>query len=263
MESFRAKKSYGQHFLIQQKIVDRIAQLILKESNERILEIGPGKGALTMQLYNKGKDFIAVEADREMADYLKAHFPELNEHLILNDILKVDIANLFQGKELCVCGNFPYNISSQIVFKVLENTALIPVMIGMFQKEMAERFIALPRTKEYGILSVLCQLNYDVKICFDIGPGNFTPPPKVTSSVVLFTRKVNYVPFTSFREIKNLVKTSFQFRRKTLRNNLKSFVQDKSLLEDVYFNRRPEELTFEDYVILLNTIQKSHAKKNS
>lgn len=250
-----AKKSYGQHFLHQKAILQKIADLILQHDPENLLEIGPGKGALTKYLLKGNRNFKSIEADHDMQDYL-IHYNILTEsQLIRADVLKVNFNECFQSRPFLLCGNFPYNISSQILIKTLENANLIPVMIGMFQKEVVLRIVSDPGSKEYGTLSVMTQLMYDCKKSFDISPSAFTPPPKVMSSVLELKRKEQFLSAEHFKRIQKLVRTSFQFRRKTLRNNLKSFVQHQSFLEDPFFNRRPEELSPLEYLKLLERIE--------
>ncbi len=251
----RAKKSYGQHFLNQKTVLQKIADLILKHDFPNLLEIGPGKGALTEYLLKANRNFRAIELEHDMQDYLMHHQILTETQLIRADVLKTDFSECFNREPFLLCGNFPYNISSQILIKTLQNANLIPVMIGMFQKEVVMRIISEPNTKEYGTLSVMTQLMYDGKKSFDIHPSAFTPPPKVTSSVLELKRKVDFLPVEHFKRIQKLVRTSFQFRRKTLRNNLKSFVEDPTLLSDSYFDQRAEDLSPADYLKLLERIE--------
>lgn len=251
-----AKKSYGQHFLNQPAILKKIADLVLKYEISNILEIGPGKGALTEYLLKANRNFRAVELEHDMQDYLIHHNIISEDQLIRGDVLKTDFLSCFKGESFLLCGNFPYNISSQILIKTLLNADLIPCMIGMFQKEVVQRIISSHGTKEYGTLSVMTQLMYDGKKSFDIHPGAFTPAPKVMSSVLLLNRKVDFLTQEHFKRIQKLVRTSFQFRRKTLRNNLKSFVENQDLLSDPYFDQRPEDLSPIDFLNLLERIDK-------
>jgi len=250
----RAKKSYGQHFLNQKAVLQKIADLILKHDFLNLLEIGPGKGALTAYLLKANRNFCAVELEHDMQDYLMHHQILTEEQLIRADVLKTDFSKCFNGEPFLLCGNFPYNISSQILIKTLQNADLIPVMIGMFQKEVAMRIISPPGSKEYGTLSVMTQLMYDGKKSFDIHPSAFTPPPKVMSSVLELKRRSDCLSVKEFKEIQKLVRTSFQFRRKTLRNNLKSFVEDESILSGSYYDRRPEELSPMEFLELKNIL---------
>lgn len=250
-----AKKSFGQHFLHNKHVLEKIAALVQAQAGDYLIEIGPGKGALTQYLKNLKPNFIAVEADRDMQDYLLEHSILSSEQLIKQDILKLDFNEVFEAHSFVLCGNFPYNISSQIIIKTLENANRIPCMIGMFQKEMAMRIISPPGSKEYGGLSVITQLLYHTKKCFDISPSSFTPPPKVISSVLQLTRRSDAISNITYHAVQKLVRQSFQFRRKTLRNNLKSYVQNQDMLQDPFFDRRPEELAPEEYIQLLKTLE--------
>jgi 16S rRNA (adenine1518-N6/adenine1519-N6)-dimethyltransferase len=249
-----AKKSYGQHFLNQPAILQRIADVILKHDEKNFLEIGPGRGALTEYLIKGNRNFKAVEADRDMQEYLTMHAILTDEQLIREDVLKIDFNQLFDGESFLLCGNFPYNISSQILIKTLLHADRIPVMIGMFQKEVVMRIISPPGSKEYGTLSVMTQLMYTAKKSFDINPAAFTPAPKVMSSVLELKRKQDYLSLEEFKEVQKLVRTAFQFRRKTLRNNLKTMISNEDFLADPYFNKRPEELSPLEFLKLKNEI---------
>ncbi|MDQ3143005.1 MAG: 16S rRNA (adenine(1518)-N(6)/adenine(1519)-N(6))-dimethyltransferase RsmA [Bacteroidota bacterium] len=242
-----AKKSFGQHFLVQARVIERIAETICAHQFPRVLEIGPGKGAITKLLAPEIKDFYAIEADIEMYNYLQSQFPQWKDQFILCDFLKFNLNTIFPNEEFMLCGNFPYNISSQIVFRTLEHAHRIPILNGMFQREMALRIKAEPGAKDYSILSVLTAMFYDAKILFDIGNQNFSPPPKVQSSFLELRRKPTVISENEYIALKKLVKLSFQFRRKTLRNNLKSLVQDPQRLSDSFFSRRPEELSPQEF----------------
>ncbi|MEO6692285.1 MAG: 16S rRNA (adenine(1518)-N(6)/adenine(1519)-N(6))-dimethyltransferase RsmA [Saprospiraceae bacterium] len=246
----KAKKSYGQHFLIQQKIIDRIANTILHEKFANVLEIGPGKAALTKQLLGKIDQFLAVEADKDMIEFLHNLYPLNKDVFIQADFLKLNLDLLFSGESFLLCGNFPYNISSQIVFKAIQHSDRIPVLIGMFQKEMAQRIISKPGSKDYGIISAISSLYYSGKIEFDIGPGNFNPPPKVVSSVLILKRNKIEMSEDEKKRTRLLIKSSFQFRRKTLRNNLKSLIKDQDIIADKYFDQRPEDIAPLEYLRL-------------
>ncbi len=245
----KAKKSYGQHFLIQQKIVDRIVDLILDQKSANILEVGPGKGALTEKLFNSPNNFLAIDADPEMVEYLLVKFPNQKKKLILADFLRFNLNSLFNEESFLLCGNFPYNISSQIIFKALEYCNRIPIIIGMFQKEMAQRIISTPGSKDYGIISAISSLLYTGKIEFDIGSGNFFPPPKVNSSLLKLHRNNLQLSMDEYLTVKKFIKLSFQFRRKTLRNNLKGVIS-REFLEDKFFDQRPEDISSLEYLKL-------------
>lgn len=257
-----AKKSYGQHFLANENLAKSIVDLVLAYSNTYpILEIGPGKGVLTKYLIESKVNFKAVEADYDMIDYLQSTYEDIGENLISKDILKYDLQEAFGGGEYVLFGNYPYNISSQILIKMIENRNKIPVMIGMFQKEVAERIIAKPGNKSYGILSVLSGAYYTGKITHRIKPGSFNPPPKVDSAVIELKRKDNFTLDCDEKLFKSIVKITFNQRRKMIRNTLKSMVSDETILKKDYFNERPERLSVDDFVELTNKIEQN-LKKN-
>jgi 16S rRNA (adenine1518-N6/adenine1519-N6)-dimethyltransferase len=251
--TMKAKKSYGQHFLNREDLAEKISQSI-RAPEGRVLEVGPGKGVLTKYLLNLYPHVKCVEADQDMVDYLKIHFPNLADHLIWEDFLKVRLEEIFEGKSFGLIGNFPYNISSQIVFKMLQYRHLIPEMVGMFQKEVAQRIVSQPGSKEYGIISILVQADYEGEYLFSIGPSAFTPPPKVNSGVIRLLRRQDSLVPTEYRLFKMLVKTTFQQRRKMLRNTLKPLVEDASILSDAFFDQRPEQLNVMDFVHLKNRL---------
>lgn len=252
----RAKKHLGQHFLADETIAFNIVKSFTdKVSTGDVLEIGPGMGVLTQYLL---KSFNikthAIDVDAESIVYLKQQFPELEQTLIEGDFLQLNLEELFPN-EFSLIGNFPYNISSQIVFKLLENRNQIPVMVGMFQKEVAERLASSTRTKDYGILSVLTQAYYDVEYLFTVPEHVFNPPPKVKSGVVRLVRKT-VEPDVNEKDFFKVVKTAFNQRRKKLRNALHQFnVKDEILQPSGYLDKRAEELTFSDFIILTKLIQ--------
>lgn len=253
MERTKAKKSYGQHFLKEDSIAVRIADsLQLAGKTGLVLEIGPGTGMLTRQLLAHRDQYTlyAVEADRDMVAYLKEHYPELQDRLILQDFLDFDPAAVFGDKPFCLIGNFPYNISTQILFKLLDFRRQIPELIGMFQKEVADRVVAPPGSKVYGITSVLLQAFYRTEYLFSVEPGSFNPPPKVRSAVIRLTRKENFELDCDEKRFRQIVKTAFNQRRKMLRNTLKPFFSPEMLMNDPYFEKRPERLSWEEYVQL-------------
>ena len=244
---YTLKKSLGQHFLTDESICRKILSALQEDPFEQVLEVGPGAGALTKFLMPlKGIRFKAVELDSEKVVYLKHTYPFLNDKIIEGSIL--DIPPPFED-QFILLGNFPYNISTQIVFRVLEWKEQVPVMIGMFQKEVAERIVSKPHTKVYGILSVLVQAFYDVEYLFDVPPASFNPPPKVTSGMIRIRRKAEYVPMKSERAFFTLVKAAFGQRRKMLRNPLKPFF-DAAVLQEEIFTKRAEQLTVEDFAAL-------------
>lgn len=253
----RAKKSYGQHFLINESLAESIVSLAIEKADGLpILEVGPGKGVLTKYLIGQDISFQAVDADRDMIDYLVATYSDHQKLFIQGDFLKQPIDQFFEQREFVLLGNFPYNISSQIVFKAIQFQEHIPWMIGMFQKEMADRIIAPHGSKTYGAISVLTQIYYTGKTVFKVSPGSFSPPPKVQSSVLLFERKSRLPSDVDPRQFRAIVKSSFGQRRKMLRNTLKPLVEEKSLLEKPLFSKRPEQLSVEDFIELTLMIQK-------
>ena len=244
---YTLKKSLGQHFLKDEKIVARIISVLQQHDFNNLLEVGPGGGALTRHLIKiPGIHFKAVELDGEKVKYLRSQFPSLQDHLIHQSFLSME--RPFE-EPFIVIGNFPYNISTQILFKVLEWKEYVPLVIGMFQKEVAERAAAKEGSKIYGVLSVLIQYYYQVDYLFSVGNECFTPQPKVQSAVIRLTGRKNYLPVKSERAFWVLVKTAFNQRRKTLRNGIKSLVP-KDILDDDFFNRRAETLSVEEFAAL-------------
>ena len=253
MQKVRAKKNLGQHFLTNQGIAARIANGFTESAPAVILEIGPGMGILTRHLLHRpNADVRVVEIDHESVCYLMAEMPELNGRIVEGDFLKLDLPAMF-GQPISVAGNFPYNISSQILFKILENKEMIPQMVGMFQKEVAERVASKPGTKVYGILSVLLQAYYNIDYLFTVNECEFDPPPKVKSGVIRLTR--NNVEHLSCDEqlFAKIVKTGFNQRRKTLSNSLKPILGDRKCDQPV-FRQRPEQLSVSEFVELTNTV---------
>lgn len=241
------KKSLGQHFLKDEKIVEKIIEALKEQSFENLLEVGPGGGALTKHLINiPNIHFKAVELDKEKVNYLLEKFPSLKNNLIHKSFLDMD--RPFDAP-FTVIGNFPYNISTQILFKVLEWKEYVPLVIGMFQKEVAQRAAAKEGSKIYGVLSVLLQYYYQVEYLFSVGNESFVPQPKVQSGVIRLIRRDNFLPVKSERAFWLLVKTAFNQRRKTLRNGLKSIIAKKEL-EDTLFDRRAETLSVEEFAAL-------------
>ncbi|MCB9034840.1 MAG: ribosomal RNA small subunit methyltransferase A [Chitinophagales bacterium] len=246
-----AKKQLGQHFLVNEQVIQKIFLAIQDNiATLPIVEIGPGMGALTKYLIKLPQQITCVELDSRCIDYLKSYNQFNKINLIEADFLKLDFATTFSGEQAIV-GNFPYNISSQIIFKAIENRIQVPVVVGMFQKEMADRVAAKHGSKTYGIISVLTQYYYDATLLFDIEPKNFAPPPKVMSSILLLKRKENLLPLKDEKLFTNIVKFGFNQRRKMLRSSLKAILP-KSFLEDVFFNQRAEQLSVEDFVALAN-----------
>lgn len=253
----KAKKSFGQHFLNREEIAERIANSLTvnNELGHPVLEVGPGKGMLTKYLLKQYPLLKVVEADVDMVNILHKYYPQLENRVISGDFLKVDLAAVFEGQSFSLIGNFPYNISSQIVFRMIKYRDIVPEMVGMFQKEMADRIIAKPGGKDYGIISVLAQAYYEGKTLFDVDKSCFTPPPKVQSAVIHLIRKENQDLGCDEGLFRQVVKTSFNQRRKMLRNTLKPlFPEGSTELEDVFFQKRPEQLSLADFVAVTKMI---------
>ena len=251
----RAKKSYGQHFLKDEAISEEIAQsLQCAGADDNVLEVGPGKGMLTKYLLKLPCQLKAVEADADMVDYLRKHYPDFAERLIQKDFLKLNLSEIFEGAPFSIVGNFPYNISSQILFKMLEVRERVPELVGMFQKEVAQRVASSPGSKAYGVISVLVQAYYEVEYLFEVDRMAFDPPPKVQSAVIrLYHKKVRHLDCDA-RLFKSIVKQAFSQRRKMLRNTMKAYLKGEAILQDNFFKKRPEELGVDDFVWLAQVI---------
>lgn len=254
MEKVKAKKHLGQHFLKDESIAQKIADTLNLEGYDEILEIGPGMGVLTKYLLEKPVNTYVIEIDSESVVYLDENFPKLKGRIISQDFLKYNINEVFDGKQFAIIGNFPYNISTQIVFKALEYRDQIPEFAGMFQKEVAERICEKKGSKAYGILSVLAQAFYEAEYLFTVDENVFIPPPKVKSGVLRLRRKENYSLPCSEKLFFSVVKTAFQQRRKTLRNSLKTLNLSDNLREDAIFDLRPEQLSVEQFVSITQKI---------
>jgi len=253
--SVRAKKYLGQHFLKDENIAKKIADTLSLEGYKNILEIGPGMGVLTKYLLKKDAKTYVIEYDSESVAYLKAHFLDLSGRIIEQDFLRYDPRDIFKSEPFAIIGNFPYNISTQIMFKTLELRDQIPEFSGMFQKEVAQRICASEGNKVYGILSVLAQAFYKAEYLFTVSPQVFNPPPRVESGVLRLVRRENYELPCDEALFFKVVKTAFQQRRKTLRNSLKSFNLSDNLREDVIFGRRPEQLSVTEFIELTTLIE--------
>ncbi len=250
----RAKKHLGQHFLKDENIAKKIADTLTEKGYDTVLEIGPGTGVLTKYLLEKEFTTHVIEIDTESVEYLKSHYLNLADRIISKNFLKINISDEFQDKPFAIIGNFPYNISSQILFKTLENKHQIPEFTGMFQKEVARRIAEKPGSKVYGILSVLTQAFYDVEYLFTVPPSVFNPPPKVDSGVIRLIRKENYILPVDEQLFYKVVKTAFNQRRKTIRNSLKTFNLSDKLREDTIFAQRPEQLSVQEFISLTQKI---------
>lgn len=254
MSKVRAKKHLGQHFLTDERIAERIAETLSGNGYNRVLEIGPGMGVLTQFLMNKEWETWVVELDGESVTWLQAHYPKLSGRILHEDFLRFDFSRVFGVDKFAVIGNFPYNISSQIVFKVLDLRDRIPEFAGMFQKEVAARIATGPGSKEYGILSVLTQAYFDVEYLFTVDEHVFNPPPKVKSGVIRMVRKAED-PDVEFGRLKTVVKTAFNQRRKTMRNALKSLTFEHTERTESMMSLRAEQLGYEEFIELTNAWQ--------
>ena len=259
MKQVRPKKNLGQHFLTDLSIAKRIADTVDACPDIPVLEVGPGMGVMTQYIVEKPRPFKVVEIDRESVDYLNEHFPKLRENILGEDFLRMDLRQVFDGQQFVLTGNYPYDISSQIFFKMLDNRDLIPCCTGMIQREVALRMASQPGNKQYGILSVLIQAWYDVEYLFTVETGVFNPPPKVQSAVIRMTR--NKVQKLGCNEelFKRVVKTTFNQRRKMLRVSLKQMLPaDSPFFNDnaSMLTMRPEQLSIQEFVELTNRIEK-------
>lgn len=266
MKPVKPKKFLGQHFLTDLKIAQDIADTVDYVPDLPVLEVGPGMGVMTQFLIRKPRPMKVVEIDFESVAYLRQNYPALEENIIEDDFLKMHLDRTFDGQPFVLTGNYPYNISSQIFFKMLEYKDLIPLCTGMIQKEVAERMAAGPGSKTYGILSVLIQAWYHVDYLFTVHEHVFNPPPKVKSAVIRMVR--NEVQHLGCDEalFRRVVKTTFNQRRKTLRNNIKPLLADLGLegaafLQDELFNKRPEQLSVQQFIELTNLLTREKEKR--
>lgn len=251
----KAKKSYGQHFLVNEGIAQDIANSLTLDGYNKVLEVGPGQGMLTKYLINQSYDLLVSEADKDMINYLQQNYPELKESILPGNFLRVPLEQIYPNTSFAIIGNFPYNISSQIVFKMLDHVEQVPEMVGMFQKEMAERIIAEPGSKTFGVISVFAQVAYEGEYLFTVAPEEFNPPPRVQSAVIRLKRKENYQLDCDEKLFKRIVKTAFSQRRKMLRSTMKAIIGKDDLLKDDFFSRRPESLSVQEFVDLTKLIQ--------
>ena len=257
MTSVKPKKFLGQHFLTDLQIASKIADTVDACPSIPVLEVGPGMGVLTQFLMKKERDLKVVEIDRESVPYLQEHFPTLKDDIIEADFLQLDLNKVFDGKPFVLTGNYPYNISSQIFFHMLEHKDLIPCCTGMIQKEVAERIAAKPGSKAYGVLSIMIQAWYDVEYLFTVHEHVFNPPPKVKSAVICMKRNGANSLGCNEQLFRRIVKTVFTMRRKMMRNGMKQILpKDCPLLADEIFNRRPEQLSVAEYVELTNRVER-------
>lgn len=256
MKNVKPKKFLGQHFLNDLNIARRIADTVdSAPEGMPVLEVGPGMGVLTQFLLQKERDIKVAEIDYESVEYLRRTYPQMEERIIEDDFLKMHLERVFNGNPFVLTGNYPYNISSQIFFKMLEYKDYIPVCTGMIQKEVAERITARPGSKTYGILSILIQAWYDTEYLFTVDEHVFTPPPKVKSAVIRLTRNHTENLGCDEKLMKQIVKLVFSQRRKQLRNPLKALIgKDCPMLKEAFFDQRPEQLSISDFIELTNRI---------
>ena len=261
MKLVRPKKNLGQHFLTDLSIAKRIADTVDASPDLPVLEVGPGMGVMTQYLVEKPRPFKVVEIDRESVAYLNEHFPKLRENILGEDFLRMDLRQVFDGQQFVLTGNYPYDISSQIFFKMLDNRDLIPCCTGMIQHEVAVRMASQPGNKQYGILSVLIQAWYNVEYLFTVEPTVFNPPPKVMSAVIRMTRNEVQQLGCDEQLFKRVVKTVFNQRRKMLRVSLRQIFDSQHPASDTFFQndvmtRRPEQLSIPEFVELTNLVEK-------
>lgn len=250
MNKVKPKKFLGQHFLKDLSVAKRIADTVDACPDLPVLEVGPGMGVMTQYLREKPRPLKVVELDFESVEYLRRTWPDMEDDIIEDDFLKMHLENTFEGGSFVLTGNYPYNISSQIFFKMLDNKEYIPCCTGMIQKEVAERLAARPGTKAFGILSVLVQLWYDVEYLFTVPPTVFNPPPKVQSAVVCMKRNSRTELPCDYALMKRIVKQAFQQRRKMLRGSLRGLIS----AEHPFGPLRPEQLSVEQFIELTNAI---------
>ncbi|SHH45743.1 16S rRNA (adenine1518-N6/adenine1519-N6)-dimethyltransferase [Chryseobacterium oranimense] len=249
--SVKAKKHLGQHFLTDENIARKIVEGLSFEDYKNVMEVGPGMGVLTKYLLEKDQTVYLAEIDTESIEYLKNNYPKITENTFVGDFLKQDF-HFIDGQQIAIIGNFPYNISSQILFKIVDYYQQIPEMVGMFQKEVAERTAAVPRTKDYGILSVLIQAYYDVSYLFTVHENVFNPPPKVKSGVIRLTRNPKEGLAGNEVLFKQIVKAGFNQRRKKLSNSLKILNIPEALKTHEFLDKRAEELSVTDFIGFAN-----------
>lgn len=255
MNKVKPKKALGQHFLTDETIAARIAATLDDYKGMPVLEVGPGMGVLTKYLLDYGHDVTVIEIDEESVDYLNQNFPSLHGRILGDDFLKMDLAKVMGDRQFCVIGNYPYNISSQIFFKVLDYKDLIPCCSGMLQKEVAERLAAAPGSKVYGILSVLLQAWYDIEYLFTVNENVFNPPPKVKSGVIRMKRNDVTQLGCDEKLFRTIVKTTFGQRRKTLRNSIRGLLPPGCVLPDLpVWGQRPEQLSVQEFINLTNVV---------
>ena len=262
MKNVKPKKHLGQHFLTDLQVAKAIADTVDAMPALPVLEVGPGMGVLTQFLLQKNREIKVVELDRESVQFLKDNMSQLGDNIIENDFLEMDLKEVFQGKPFVLTGNYPYNISSQIFFKMLEYKDFVPCCTGMIQKEVAERMAAAPGSKTYGVLSILVQAWYDVEYLFTVHENVFNPPPKVKSAVIRLTRNSSQSLGCDERLFRRIVKTVFTMRRKMMRNGMKQILgAGHPMLQDPVFTRRPEQLSISEFIELTNRVEEAMKQK--
>lgn len=251
----RAKKEMGQHFLIQESIAERLANSLTLDGCDGMVEVGPGKGVLTKYLIPLSLPLVAVELDRDLIPFLEKEFNSSNFRLVQGDILRVPLNELFTpGASFLLVGNFPYNISSQIIFLALQYRHQVPLVAGMFQREMAVRICSGPGSKDYGVISVITQAYYKTEMLFHVKPGSFSPPPKVHSAVIRLVRLRKEIDGVDFNTLRRVVKVAFGQRRKKLRNTLGSLIDESTLRAMNVVDLRPEQLSVEQFIDLAKCV---------
>ncbi|MCL4120329.1 UNVERIFIED_CONTAM: hypothetical protein GTU68_012627 [Idotea baltica] len=233
-------------------MAEQIANSLSGHGYEHIVEVGPGQGMLSKYLIQRSENVCFIEADRDMVEVFKSSYPEVADYVYQADFLKFDLYEHIGHQPMAIIGNFPYNISSQIVFKCIDHVDMVPEMVGMFQLEMAQRIASEPGSKAYGVISVLAQYYYDCQLLFKVGPDQFNPPPKVWSAVIKLTRKQNPHQDVDMKLFKRIVKSTFSQRRKMIRNTLKGILPMGTDLSDDIYNQRPEQLSVEAFIALTN-----------
>ncbi len=255
----RAKKEFGQHFLVQEPIAEQLAQALHTQGCGAIVEVGPGKGILTRYLLKQPLPVIAVELDRDLIPVLEKTFASTTLRIVQGDILRVRLDEILgPDTNFVLTGNFPYNISSQIVFLGLQHRHQVPFMAGMFQKEMAERICSPPGSKVYGVISVLTQAYYNATLLFTVKPGSFAPPPKVNSAVIALTRYRTDIEGVPYQALRQVVKMAFSQRRKMLRNTLKPLLPEQVLIDMQISDIRPEQLSVDQFIALARIVIELH-----
>ena len=260
----KAKKSFGQHFLVQEPVAERLASSLVTTGCDGIVEVGPGKGILTKYLARQSLPVYAVELDRDLIPFLEKEFSGTSVKIVSGDILRVRLDEILgPDAHFVIAGNFPYNISSQIVFLGIQHRHHVPFMAGMFQREMAERICSGPGSKEYGVISVLTQAYFHTAMLFYVKPGSFNPPPKVNSAVISLTRYRTDIEGVPFNLLRQVVKMAFSQRRKKLRNTLKTLIPEAFLRDANLADLRPEQLSVDQFIMIArNVTQQASSEMN-